>query len=40
MKKESGLSILSLIITIVILILIAGFLGNKIFSWQRTRVAL
>ena len=32
MKKESGLSILSLIITIVILILIAGFLGNKIFG--------
>ncbi len=32
MKKEAGLSILSLIITIVILLVIAAFLGNKIFG--------
>lgn len=32
MKKESGLSIVSLIVTIVILIIIAAFVGNKIFG--------
>ncbi|MBQ7410192.1 MAG: hypothetical protein IJW20_02290 [Clostridia bacterium] len=32
MRKEDGLSIISLIITIVILVLIAGFVGNKIFG--------
>lgn len=32
MKKGAGLSILYLLITIVILILIAGFIGNKIFG--------